>query len=283
MDLVNEKVVHETFGKGNVVNYNSSYIKISFESGGKRFVFPDVFKKHLKFINQEATKLVDGKIAEKEKEEKKKALILEKEKEIERKRQYKLEQERIRVDRKIHPKIQSVFWCDPGEEDKIFEDWQVFTGEIKSGEKKGQPRRLARMDENSACLITKRESSEPEADREILGVFLAEKSFNGRECEDGYIKAHPDYRLRLSKDESEKMLFWNYYIDEKFPKATTWNSGRQRYFDNIWLAQILKDIVAMREESEGLKDAENFLGHFCRINLIDEDNIPEPEGALTNI
>lgn len=278
MNLVNSEVVHETFGKGNVVNYNESYIRIHFKSGNKRFVFPDAFKKHIAFIDQRATNVVKEKMKAKEEERRKEALILQKKKALEEEKQRVLEEKKRRANCKINPKIQSVFWCEP--EENIFEEWNVFTGEIKTGKKKGQPRKLARMNGNSACLITKRESHIPEEDRQILGLFLAEESFNGRKCEDGYIKAHPKYRLRLSKKESEKMLFWNYYHDKNFPNNTTWNSGRQRYFDNLWMAQVLRDIVSLREGLDEKEDAESFFQYFCEINQINKVELPKAEGAL---
>ncbi len=36
---------------------------------------------------------------------------------------------------KVHPKQQSVFWCETGEEDKIFTEGKVFIGKVKSGKK----------------------------------------------------------------------------------------------------------------------------------------------------
>ena len=41
MAIVNEYVVHESFGKGNVIGYDDSYIEVRFSSGTKRFAFPD--------------------------------------------------------------------------------------------------------------------------------------------------------------------------------------------------------------------------------------------------
>ncbi len=188
-----------------------------------------------------------------------------------------------KIHSKIHPKIQSVFWCGEEEEDKIFTEWRVFTGEIKSGEKKGQLRQFSRMNENSGCLLTRRKPNMSEEERQILGVFMVNESFNGRLCEDGYITAHPEYRLRLSKQESEKILFWNYYVDSKFPNKMIWNSGRQRYFDNIWMAQILRDIIPLKEKPQERADAQTFFEHFCKINDINVNELPNPEGVLTRI
>lgn len=48
MNLINKKVTHKLFGIGSIVKYNDSSIEIHFASENKKFVFPDVFGKHLK-------------------------------------------------------------------------------------------------------------------------------------------------------------------------------------------------------------------------------------------
>lgn len=290
MNLVNKKVVHKTFGKGNVVNYDDSYINISFKSGDKRFSFPSAFKKYIKFTDQNATDIINEKIKIEEEllkieeeKQRKEQLILEEQRAIERKRQYMLDQQKQSKSGKSHAEIQSVFWPEPHEEEEIFTEWKVFIGEIKSGKNKGKPRKLARMNSNSGCLITKRTDFMEESHRQILGVFMTNEFFNGRLCEDGYIMAHPQYRLKLTEEESKDMLFWNYYMDKNSSTETIWNSGRQRYFDNIWMAQILRDIVILREDSESHKEAEAFFEYFCKINLINKDDLPIANGPLMNI
>lgn len=283
MNFVGEEVIHSAFGKGSVIDYDESYINIKFESGEKRFVFPDVFKEYVEFTNQKAKDVISEKLqkrAEKREEEEER---LRQERAVEEERLQLLEQRQRRKNKKIHPKIQSVFWCKKEEEEKCFDEWRVFTGTIKSGQRKGEPRRLARMNQNSACLLTKRSSDAEEGDRQILGLFMASESFDGRECEDGYIVAHPDHRIQFTKEESEKMLFWNYYVDKKFPTQMVWNSGRQRYFDNIWMAQILRDVIALREDPKEKEAAQAFFDYFCQINLIDKDELPAPNGALKRI
>ncbi len=287
MNLVDKKVMHKSFGKGNVVNYNDSYIRISFESGERRFVYPDVFKKYVTFVDGKATKLVDKQIEKKEEvrkgEEKLKKEMLKQEKLLEQER---LELAKIKKERKVSKvdsRIQSVFWLKSNEEDKVFEDWKVFTGKIKSGENKGLPRKLGRMSGNSACLLTKRDDSVKEEERQILGVFMANDSFDGKNLEDGYITADPKYRINLSDEESKKLLFWNYYMDEKSNDKIIWNSGRQRYFDNILMAQILRDIVILKENSEHEKEVQDFFNHFCKINYINKEKLPKANGALMNM
>lgn len=280
MNLVNKKVLHGTFGKGIVISCNDDYVKIEFESGIKKFVFPDVFGEYMTLTDEKASTSVMNKLEKNEEEQRQRELRLKQEQALANERRRALEQKRLIKKTKIHPELQSVFWCKDNEEEKIFEEWTIFVGEIKNGAKEGQPRKLSRMNQKSACLLTKREADMPEKKRRILGVFMATEDFNGRSSEDGYIPAHPDYRLKLSKEESEKMLFWNYYINKKFPKRKTWNSGKQRYFENIWMAQILRDIVNLKEESEEKEYAQGFLEYFCRINRINIMELPEPSGAL---
>lgn len=283
MKLVNKKVKHKTFGKGNVVDYNDSYINIDFESGIKKFTFPDVFSKYATLIDERAADLVRKEIEEREEERKKEEIIMKREKELEKERQEILRQKKKMANNKIHPELQSVFWCKEGEEDEIFAENKVFIGRIKSGKKKGEPRRLSRMNQNSACLLTKREPDMKEEDRYILGAFLVEESFNGRSNEDGYIPAHPKYIVHLTEEESKKMLFWNYYVNRKFPDRLIWNSGRQRYFDNTWMAQILQDIVCLKEDPKEKEEVELFFKHFCDINRIDINELPKPNGGLNFI
>ena len=280
MNLVNKKVVHRTFGEGNVVSHNEDYINIDFESNIKKFVFPDVFGEYMTLTDQKEFTIIKMQIQEQEEKRKKEALRLKREQALQQEYQRTMEQKTVVKKPGTNPELQSAFWCKAEEVEEVFTEWKVFVGEIKNGIKKGQPRKLSRMNQKSACLLTRRESDMPEKNRRILGVFMAEEDFNGKTCSDGYIPAHPDHRLHLSEQESQKMLFWNYYVDEKFPKMKTWNSGRHRYFANIWMAQILQDIVSLREESEEQKKAQLFFEHFCKSNHIDVDELPKPNGAL---
>lgn len=282
-DLIDKQVVHKIFGKGRIVKFRDSYIGIDFPSGNKKFVFPDAFGTYLTLTDQKMAKMVQER--KRECEEKKQKLKELRELQS-KKRQHLLAQERNitrRETQKIHPQSQSVFWCREQEQDSVFERWDVFTGTIKNGEKQGQPRRLARINQNSACLLTAREPDIPEKDRRILGVFMVNETFDNKTCVNGYIPAHSKYRLRLSKQETEKMLFWNYYVSKKYLHRMAWNTGRHRYFDNIWMAQILRDIVSLKEDPVEQENAQQFFEYFCQMNQIKKEEIPEPNGALMRI
>ncbi len=284
MDLINKQVTHKIFGKGKVVRCDGSYVRINFPSGNKKFVFPDAFGPFLTLVDQRAANFVEKLVKIQEEERK-----AEKQRQIELrtlqniKRRHLLEREkraRRQKTRKIHPRSQSVFWCEPQELDEIFSEWNVFTGEIKSGRKKGQPKRLALVGSNSACLLTIRDSDTPEKERRIVGVFMVNEFFNSRRCTDGYIPAHSEFKMRLSQGESEGLFFWNYYLNKGYPHRMTWNTGRHRYFDNIWMAQILRDIIAVKKELREREHAQRFFDYFCQMNRVEETELSEPAGAL---
>lgn len=276
IDLVNKQVMHGKFGKGSIVSYNDSIIKIRFNFGKKKFIFPDAFENYLTIFDQRAANMLKRKIQKKEIEREKKEKRLKKEKAL----QQVLRRQESLKSGKSHSRLQSVFWCSPEEEDKIFNEWSVFTGAIESGLKKGQPRRLVRMNQGSACLLTTRKAGMAEKHRYIMGVFMVEDGFSGRNCKDGNIPAHPEYRIRLSEEERGKMLFWNYYVNSRYPNNMVWNSGRQRYFENVWMAQILRDIVSLKSDPKEKKYVNGFFEYFCQINNINKDGLPRPNGAL---
>lgn len=53
MDLTNELVTHPVFGKGKIIDQESTRITIQFtkEIGVKQFIYPDAFEKYLNMCN----------------------------------------------------------------------------------------------------------------------------------------------------------------------------------------------------------------------------------------
>lgn len=281
MNLENMQVMHKSFGEGSIVEHDGSYVEVCFQSGNRRFIYPDAFGTFLKLVDPKLAKQVNTIREEVEEERAEKEAELEKIRAIEEeKRQLILERERLIKAHKLSPASQAVFWCDEEEQEKIFSEWKVFTSVRKSGDQKGQPNRLVRLHQNSACLITTRDEDVPESERQIVGLFMVDTGFVGKLCEDGYIPAHPEYRIRLSDEESQKMLFWNYYYNERYPNNMTWNSGRHRYFDNEWMAQILQDIIALKEDPKEKAFVEEVLHYFCQMNRLNEADLPKRNGAL---
>ena len=277
MNLVNEEITHKVFGEGNIVEHEDSIITIKFNGGIKKFVYPDAFAKFITLNDQRTAQTLKEVFLQKQLEDE----ILEQERKEEKERQM---QEQQRMDRlknnKIHESSQIAFWLDTDVESDVFTDWQVSTGTIQSGKNEGQPNRVARLRPNSASLLTVREPDQPETERRILGLYMVDEMFSGTLGVDGMVPSHEEYRIELTEEESEKMLFWNYYINKNYPERTSWNSGKFRYFDNIWTAQILQDIIALKEDEAQIQSAEKFLEYFCEMNALDIENIPEASGAL---
>lgn len=277
MNLLNEKVTHNVFGNGKIVSQDETVITIDFNEDVKRFVYPDIFETFVSLKDQDIAASLKQVISNRKKEEEALKKQLEEQRE-----QEALEQERLQLleDRKIHESSQIVFWLDEEEEKNVFTDWEVFTGEVQSGKSKGQPNRAVRLGPNSASLLTVRDSNQPETERRILGIYMVGEAFSGNMSEDGIVPAHTEFKIELTEEEADKMLFWNYYINHNYPERTAWNSGKYRYFDNAWTAQILKDIIALRTDEEEIKHAQSFLEYFCQMNVFDIDDIPEASGAL---
>jgi len=284
MNLINKEVTHMRFGKGSVVKHDDSIIEIHFATENKKFVFPDAFGKHLKLHDKNASLSLEKVIQEKEIEREKIEQEKEEEKRLQRKeQQLRLEHAKLMRNHKLHPESQMAFSCDIEEMSRAFTEWKVFTGVIKGGNNKGKPNKPTRIFKNSVCLLTARDSGMPEKDRRIIGVYMVNEDFIGKFCEDGYIPAHSEYRLQLTEQESHRMPFWKYYINEKSPQKMTWNTGKYRYFDNVWMAQILLDIVALKSDTQERELTQNFFNHFCKMNQIRKEELPEPNGALIRI
>jgi hypothetical protein len=281
LNLIDKKVTHKRFGMGSIVKHNDTVIEIHFASENKKFVYPDVFGEHLKIHDKSAAHSLEEIIQKKVMEQKEEEMKKEEEKKLQRKYQeLRLGHEKLMRNHKLHPESQMVTWCDTEEKDSAFSEWKVSSGAIKSGANKGKPNKPIRLHQNSAVLLTEIDSSKPEQDRRILGVFMVKDGFIGKLCEDGSIPAHSEYRLQLTEQEADQMLFWKYYVNEKSPDKMTWNTGKYRYFDNAWMAQILQDIVSLKSEPEERELAQQFLDHFCRMNQIVEQDLPKPNGAL---
>ncbi|MEG0260427.1 MAG: malate synthase [Lysinibacillus sp.] len=284
MNLINKKVKHKSFGMGSIVKQTDSSIEINFATENKMFVFPDVFGKHLILHDESDASSLEKIIEKKEMERKEEERKKEEEKKLQRKNhELRLEHEKLMKHHKLHPESQMVFNCDTEEQNSAFAVWKVFSGAIKSGNNKGKPNKPIRLHQNSAVLLTATDSGMPEKDRQILGVYMVHEDFIGKICEDGIIPAHSKYKIQLTEQESNQLLLWNYYINEKSPDKMTWNTGKYRYFDNLWMAQILLDIVSLKSDSEEQELAQQFFEHFCKMNQITGRDLPKPNGALMRI
>ena len=254
MQLQGNAITHVKFGKGVVTKMDGNIITVCFSQGEKRFLYPDSFSQFLILKDKKAQKRIEDILYQKEREEE------------QLKRALQEEQDRIRRLRnlKISPNSQAAFGFVENTEELVFSTWNVFTGRYLSGYSKGEPRIPSRLKPNSACLLTKLPKGAPEKDRRIIGVFMVQDTFSGDLCKNGQIKAHEDFRIKLSEKEQPK--FWRYFQDTECPAS--WGKTEIKYFSNEIMQKILYDISNLLAESAHQKAASEFYQYFCEVNRL---------------
>ena len=126
MNLIDKKVSHKLFGAGNIVKQNDSTVEINFESGNKKFVYPDVFANHLKLDDISDARLLEKIIQKKESEKKEKENKMEEDrKRLREELVNRLEHEKLMKNFKLHHESQMVFWCDHEEQKSAVSEWKV--------------------------------------------------------------------------------------------------------------------------------------------------------------
>src|SRR5690625_664244 len=81
VNLINEEITHKVFGEGNIVDQDASIITIDFNTGIKKFVYPDAFGKFITLNDQNTAKSLKK--------------VISKEEELERKRKEEQEQQAL--------------------------------------------------------------------------------------------------------------------------------------------------------------------------------------------
>lgn len=174
--------------------------------------------------------------------------------------------------------------CDDGGfvcyESQMLRDWKAFAGVYHHGERKNQPIKLYRVQKNSLCVLTTRKPGMEEKDRFIFAVFMVDNAYEGDEKEEGFVSANSKYKIKLAPKEAERMLFWNYHANDNRADKPAWNTGLYRYFNDDMAAQILRNIVKLKENTEDYELAKEFLEYYCQVHRINVDTIGEPHGAL---
>jgi len=255
MDIIGKSVMHISFGKGVITGVSESIVHISFQSGNKKFLFPDSFLNFIVFEDTEEQKKIKAQLRRKELEEKKKDNA------------FREAHERLQRlnNLKIIPNSQGVFGLIANTAGEIFSTWSIFTGRYVSGYSKGEPRIPARLAPNSVCLLTCLPKGLPEQERKIIGAFMTRDDFYGTECFNGIIKAHDDYRIKL--EDSETLFYWSYFNIGDTPPS--WGGVEIKYCSGSVVRKILFDIRAVAVETPRFEKIDCFYRYFCNINRID--------------
>lgn len=165
-------------------------------------------------------------------------------------------------------------------ESKMLSIWTAYAGIVQSGERKGSPMKLNKVQTNSLAVLTTREPFESEENRIIFAVFLIDDRYEGDEREAGFVTTNSKYKIKLTLEEAKHLKFWNYYFNSSCPDNIRMGSGLHRYLSDEQAAQILRDIVLIKEGTDDKLIAIELCEHFCKINGIDINAVPEANGGL---
>ena len=167
-------------------------------------------------------------------------------------------------------------------ESSLLINWTAYAGMVLSGDRKGKPMRLKKIENNNLCVLTTRfHDNEKESERVIFAVFLIDEAYEGNNEEQGSVTAHPEFRIELTPSEAKEMLYWKYQANSSQPKKALWGSGLHRYLTNTIAAQIMRDVVKIKRRTNCESLSVRMFERYCQINNIDAEMLPEPSGALT--
>ena len=259
MQLIGEKVQHSVFGAGVVTAIQSGTLTVKFADCQKMFLYPDAFTNFLVLDNQDLQKEILSVIEVREEKAHKQEMIEE----------AKWRKEANLKNMRISSRSQADFDIAPQNVQECFQSWSVSTGTYASGYSKGEPRIPDRMKPNSMCLLTVRPEGKPEAERIITGLFMTEDTFEGKECEEGIINAHPEYRRQLN--ENQCLKFWPFVTEEENKKK--WGNTTLKYLPNTTGEQILSKVRTVLKETDQGPLAEEFYQYYCRLNRLQPTKI----------
>jgi len=166
-------------------------------------------------------------------------------------------------------------------ESHMLRDWMASAGVVQNGADKGKPMRLLKVQRNSLAVLTTRAPNYTSDEfRFVFAVFLVDESYEGDHQDAGYVTTNSDWKIALTPQEAHQIRFWNYYVNRNAPERIMFGSGLHRYLSDDQAAQILRDIAEIRTSPEDKEFARRFFEHFCKVNRIDPEQVPPPNGAL---
>lgn len=257
MDIINKTVRHRVFGVGTVCGLEENVVSVRFGGAVRRFLFPDAFRDFLSMTEQQDIRRVDSLLE-----------ALDADARVQRDRARR-EAERRRLLRRLplNTSAQAAFGFLHNDIREAAADWRLNTGRFRSGYNRGKPRVPARLYPNSACLLTCRPENAPESARVIWGACMVPESFIGPECADGLIPAHAKYRLLLTEAERGRLRFWD-YISGGDASERKWGPVEFRYFPNVTMARILRDMHILLRGTDRQALCGEFLDYFCALNKV---------------
>lgn len=154
-------------------------------------------------------------------------------------------------------------------ESELFQEWKFGAGAWHHGPNKGKtiPIRDTAVGK-IVILTTRRPDQTKETQRRIIGAYEI-----GDVDDEQNLIAHPKYRIRLSKGESDLLPFWRYHMNAN--GSATWKTGLVRYLEDAEVHSILSDMAAVCGGSQAGDTTKRLLAR-CFAN----GPAPEPRGAM---
>lgn len=254
MNMTGKKVTHNKFGAGKVIDLDGNKIQIAFGKETRTFIYPDSFEKFFSIQDEKVEQFVNADIEK-----------VNLDRAAKKKQQAKDGEMRDYIRKqKGKSNSQAVFGMHENDMNEVSDKGVIFTGHYASGVNKGTPRIPKNINMNSACLLTQIPKGGTEADRLILGVYMASDDFVGTDCKDGLIPVHTKYQITLDH-EDEEMLFWDYFAKDE--RLTKWGHSEMKYLPGQVIQNVLETV--MKQTSDDKRDtAVAFYQYFCDRNKL---------------
>ena len=253
MNINGQAIKHKTFGSGIVTDSTASSITICFSAGEKKFIYPDAFKDYLVLKDTKLQRYIHNQIAEKEAEINRRN----------QKAQAEQEHRQKLLNFSISVNSHAAFHVASENIEQVCKTFTVSTGQYLSGYSKGQPRIAERLKPNSACLFTERPNGKSEKERRIVGAFMVREDFLGGDAHDGFVEAHPEYRMLLPDE--NPLLFWENFDQDITPR---WGNTAFKYFSCVTMKRIPSKMVQILAKTKEKETALSFYQYFCKINRL---------------
>lgn len=165
-------------------------------------------------------------------------------------------------------------------ENKLLNQWRSFPDASFVRNKGAKVKNLKNVNQGSLVLLSTVLPQEKEKDRIIFGAYLLQEEYLIDYNTKGYLGADEKYTIELSREESKKIKFWDYYFNPKNPEKIINSGTTYRYFDDIQSSQVLKAISEIKKGTPEEATSKEILQRYCYVKNIDVNSISEPKGAL---
>jgi len=282
MKLEGKTVKHLRYGIGKITNFGGKSVEVQFEgtAGRKSFQYPQGFESFLQIQDIEMASEIADEISEKKKliEQARSEKELARQLEEPQKSGEKTGSKKTKLNKKNI--VIKCNFCNEGDAT----DCITYAKQNLNSVKAGQQMDPEEITPETLAVLTTRTKGVKEEGRVIFALFMVkEQPEEGPGSMEGYIQADEDYKIALSFDEARQIKFWEFYYNEKKPDSIRMGSGLHRYLSDMQCAQMLREIVEVKEDEQEKEYAQNFLNHFCSLRKIDVGSIAKAEGGLVRL